>query len=373
MGILRLLSTEVCSRTRFHERALEVLEDWHQDEYKFVENIAEARCGEVILVEHTPSREQFAVKRMPRCWSRPNVGSTFDETSPDFLYEDPLSEIGIMAHLIDVGVVGVLPESCRFCTDEHHDYIIMKHHLGGDLFNALCRYGRPLSETTMRLRMQQLLESVRRLHAVNVAHRDISLENILVDDDDGIKLIDFSQAVPIRSEDPGAPDLRYFVRAGKDPYRAPEVFVPDCGRSLILVECPADSKAGDAASVLYQGVRVEVALAEDAKPGEWSGARPCGYCAAPTDVFACGACLFAMAFLDHGVRPQIEIAEHVRQCDQVVRLGMSLSAAARELLSALLNPDPASRITAEVALQHPWFTCCPDISSGNDACRQSRS
>lgn len=371
MGILPSPSPEVCSRTRFHNCALNVLQVWHQDEYKFVANIAEARCGEVILVEHSPSGEQFAVKRMPKCWSRPNIGSAFDETSPDFLYEDPLCEIGIMAHLLDVGVVGVLPEPCRFYTDENHDYIVLKHHVRGDLFNALSKYGRPLPETTLRLRMRQLLECVRRLHAVNVAHRDISLENVLIDDD-AVRLIDFSQAVPVVTmEDSSAPDLRYFVKAGKDPYRAPEAFVPDGGRSPIRVECPMDGRAGDAASVWYQGLRVEVVLSEDARPGEWCDARPRGYRASPMDVFACGACFFAMAFLDHEVRPQIQIADHVRQCDRSIRFGMSLSASAQDLLSALLNPDPAARITAEASLQHAWFTGCSDAPSENDACRGS--
>merc|ERR1712032_1764669 len=126
-----------------------------------------------------------------------------------------------MAHLQDLGVKEVLPEPHRFCSDDGNDYIILKHCPTGDLFSFVTSYGGMLPEMVIRTNVRQVLEMVQRLHSANIAHRDISLENILVDGDE-LRLIDFSQAVPIREiDDANSSEIRYFVQNGKDTYRAP--------------------------------------------------------------------------------------------------------------------------------------------------------
>jgi len=261
-----------------------------------------------------------------------------------------------MSHLSDLGVEGVLPQPRRFCTDEHHDYIILKHCDGGDLFDAVCGNGVPLEEETLQDNMRQLLQAVQRLHAANVAHRDISLENVLIDDG-GLRLIDLSQAVPIRESDDDveSSELRYFVAAGKDSYRAPEATVPQSGDSLIRVICPPESGGGRVTPVWYHGRRVDVLFPDDATPGRVCAAQPCGYRAAPLDVFSCGACFHAMAFLSHDVRPAVNISDHVAQLNAQNRAATKLPAEALELLASMLHPCPDKRITAEDALKNKWF------------------
>jgi len=201
------------------------------------------------------------------------------------------------------------------------------------------------------------LQAVQRLHAANVAHRDISLENVLIDDG-SLKLIDLSQAVPIREfdDDVKSPELRYFVAAGKDSYRAPEAIIPHDGNMLIRVTCPPECRGGGVAPVWYQGRRVDVLLPEDATPGKVCAAQPCGYRAAPLDVFSCGACFHAMAFLSHDVRPAGNISDHVGRLNAQNRPTAQLPAEALELLASMLHPCPDKRITAEDALKNKWFT-----------------
>lgn len=340
----------------FHDRGLQAFEAWDEQEYTWVKTIADARCGSVSLY-HSASGGSFAVKVMPKTSSRPNMKrQAKDERGGTFQFEDPLTEIGVMSHLSDLGVTDVLPEPRRFCTDEHHDYIILKHCDGGDLFDAVCGYGVPLEEEVIQSNMRQLLQAVQRLHAANVAHRDISLENVLIDDG-GLKLIDLSQAVPIRESDDDAesPELRYFVAAGKDSYRAPEAIVPHGGDMLIRVTCPPECRGGSVAPVWYQGRRVDVLLPEDATPGKVCAAQPCGYRAAPLDVFSCGACFHAMAFLSHDVRPAGNISDHVRRLNAQNRPTAQLPAEALDLLASMLHPCPDKRITAEDALKNEWF------------------
>jgi len=341
----------------FHKRGLEAFEQWDEHEYTYVKTISDARCGKVNLYEHASSGEAYAVKVMPKETSRPNLSNpAADERGAGFQYEDPLTEVGAMSHLADVGMGDMLPEPRRFCTDAQNDYIILKHCKGGDLFDSVCGHGGPMKEDLIRNNMRQVLQSVERLHAVNIAHRDISLENILLDDD-SLKLIDLSQAVPIRECDDAldSAELRYFVAAGKDSYRAPEVVVPYGGRMTIRVTCPSGARGGTVAEVWHEGRRVEVLLPEYATPGHVCTAQPCGYRAAPIDVFACGACFFAMAFVSHEVRTTVDISHHVRRMNAKMRPTAQLSAEAVELLASMLHPSPSKRITAADALKSKWF------------------
>jgi len=342
----------------FHDRGLQAFEQWDEQEYTWVKTIADARCGSVGLYHHSASGESFAVKVMPKTSSRPNVKrQAKDERGGTFQFEDPLTEIGVMSHLSDLGVEDVLPAPRRFCTDEYHDYIILKHCDGGDLFDAVCGHGIPLEEEVLQRYMRQILQAVQRLHVANVAHRDISLENILIDDG-GLRLIDLSQAVPIReSDDDDVPsqELRYFVAAGKDSYRAPEAIIPYGGELPIRVVCPSEGRGSTVTPVCHEGRSVDVLLPADATPGRVCAAQPCGYRAAPIDVFSCGACFHAMAFLSHDVRPSGDISNHIGRLNVHSRADAQLPEEALELLASMLHPCPNQRITAEDALKNKWF------------------
>lgn len=357
---------DLASPGRFYGRAREAFEAWDETEYVHVRTLSEARCGKVILYDHRSSGVSFAVKVMPKTASRPNSGNEADERAKTFKYEDPLNEVGVLAYLADSGAADMVPKPRHFYTDNSHDYIAMKYCPGGDLFDRISGQGAPVAEAMLRNYVRQLLTLTARLHEANVAHRDISLENLLVDEDGSLRLIDFSQAVPIRrSSDVDAEELRYFVLAGKESYRAPEAAVPLGGTWPLSILCPPGGKAGGFATVSYQGSRVDVVLPEFAAPGRPCQARARGYLAAPVDVFACGACFFAMAFLRTDVRPKQRLGgkasleslgDHVRRCDtEARRPGSGLPRGALELLEALIRPEPCERITAAAALRHPWL------------------
>lgn len=91
----------------------------------------------------------------------------------------------------------------------------------GDLYGFLDSRTphRRLSEVEAMRIMQHILLGLQFLHeTLGLAHRDLSLENVLLSDDDTFKLTDFALAVDVskpRSD-----------RAGKDMYMAPEVVAP---------------------------------------------------------------------------------------------------------------------------------------------------
>uniref|UniRef100_A0A182VTI3 Protein kinase domain-containing protein n=1 Tax=Anopheles minimus TaxID=112268 RepID=A0A182VTI3_9DIPT len=72
-------------------------------------------------------------------------------------------------------------------------YIIMQYAEKGSLLH-LIRRSRKLSEPRVRRYYRELLEGIRYIHSCGYAHRDIKLENIVLDANDQVKLIDFGFA-----------------------------------------------------------------------------------------------------------------------------------------------------------------------------------
>ncbi len=72
-------------------------------------------------------------------------------------------------------------------------YLILEYVQGGELFDYLFRKGRrPIAEALDYF--QQIICTVDYCHRFNIAHRDLKLENILIDDESNIKVADFGMA-----------------------------------------------------------------------------------------------------------------------------------------------------------------------------------
>jgi serine/threonine protein kinase len=145
--------------------------------------------------------------------------------------------------------------------DEHFHYLITEYIPAGDLYSMLTSFpSHRLSERQARKLFRQMVLGVQYLHRRNVAHLDVSLENMCLDTKDRIRIIDFgvsavhpftpahyhkkyleyhpalspiSNFVPIRSPDQPAIRVRRFLckairdvqlKPGKVRYMSPELF-----------------------------------------------------------------------------------------------------------------------------------------------------
>lgn len=87
---------------------------------------------------------------------------------------------------------------------------------GGKLSLAgLMRKTRTITEATAKLIFKQIFEGVRHCHEKRISHRDLKLENILVDENNGVKIIDFGFSSKCGQK------LQNFC--GTPPYMAPEI------------------------------------------------------------------------------------------------------------------------------------------------------
>lgn len=77
--------------------------------------------------------------------------------------------------------------------------------------------GRKLDEDEARRVFMQIVEGTRYLHETNIAHRDLKLENILLDADQKIKVIDFGFSIGTQK------DKTLNTFCGTPSYMAPEL------------------------------------------------------------------------------------------------------------------------------------------------------
>ena len=88
----------------------------------------------------------------------------------------------------------------EFLQDEQFIYIAMEHLTGGELFDKLRQAGRFTEKLAVEI-TGQVLAAVAYLHSQRIVHRDLKLENVMLDDSGVAKLIDFGAA---RFLQPGA-------------------------------------------------------------------------------------------------------------------------------------------------------------------------
>lgn len=143
--------------------------------------------------------------------------------------EQPLNEMSILQYLGNQHphILGQI----ECCADDNNMYSIMPWAQGGELFDHIANQG-PMTEDEARPMFYRLLLAVSRLHEMQIAHRDISLENILYNpDDQTTQVIDFGMALPMfhrhhDSETRGVLDTTNDM-CGKINYMPPEVIRGD--------------------------------------------------------------------------------------------------------------------------------------------------
>ncbi|KAG2059255.1 Pkinase-domain-containing protein [Suillus hirtellus] len=187
---------------------------------------------------------------------------------------------------------------------ESHIWIVTELCCGGELFDYLAEKGR-LSERESSIIFGQLALAVAYLHEKGIVHRDLKLENVLLDERCRVKLGDFGFT---REYDRGV----YM-----------ETF---CGTT------------GYAAPEMLQGKR---------------------YLGPEVDVWSMGVILYCLLT---GTLPFDDDDEAVMK-EKVIKGKYEdpewLSTDARDLVRNILEVDPAKRLTIPQILASPWFTSTP--------------
>ena len=122
---------------------------------------------------------------------------------------------------------------------EKYIFIIMEYISGGNL-QSFVKKRRKLSEKTAKIFFKQIIEGIKYIHSQNIVHRDIKLENILIDLNNNIKICDFGVGKLINS------NLILHDHCGTPVYMAPEIIkgegyfgfpVDICQVELLFILC----------------------------------------------------------------------------------------------------------------------------------------
>jgi hypothetical protein len=194
---------------------------WDPGRYEWIEKLENAvsNQGIVGLMREVHTGELVVVKRLPNSWIQSSY-KQFNERHPS-APEQPWQDIGCSYFLDSVGYpysVGLIGVS----VDEEHTHILFRLASEGDLFGWASKLSTPPGlerEALIKPLAKQMARSIQGLHELSIVHRDLSLENVLLDAlherDLRVKVIDFGAASTSRN----LTDVM-----GKPSYRAPEMF-----------------------------------------------------------------------------------------------------------------------------------------------------
>jgi len=195
------------------------VQPWNQGSFQRVKKLADAsRNKGVVWLMKDKAQKMVAVKQMPSKWVKQSHDE-FLQANPNET-ELPWQDIGCTRYLNSLGyqfacsLYGVY-------RDREDTFVVSEFASEGDLLTAATtgKAPGPDREQSFAPLVLQLFSALQHLHELQIVHRDVSLENILLNKgNDGkasIKLIDFGMASTQRK-------FKNCPR-GKQSYEAPEM------------------------------------------------------------------------------------------------------------------------------------------------------
>ncbi|KAF4611670.1 hypothetical protein D9613_003682 [Agrocybe pediades] len=236
----------------------------------------------------------------------PRDGRGNDDTSffcPTFPIQSSDDHLGSLKHPNIVRLYDVIE------TDKYIG-IILEYASGGELFDHILAH-RYLREKDATRLFSQLISGVWYIHQKKIVHRDLKLENLLLDRNRNVIITDFGFANRFEHK---ADDLMQ-TSCGSPCYAAPEL-------------------------VISEGLYVGSAV----------------------DIWSCGVILYAMlaGYLPFDDDPANPDGDNINLLYKyIVSTPLSfpdyISAEARDLLSMMLVPDPSRRTTLDGVMRHVWL------------------
>ncbi|XP_047341551.1 serine/threonine-protein kinase SAPK2-like [Impatiens glandulifera] len=259
------------------------------DRYEVVKDLGAGNFGVAKLVRDKWSNELLAIKFIER-------GSKIDEhVQREIVNHRSLKH----PNIVRFKEVLLTPT---------HLAIVMEYASGGELFERICNSGR-FNEDEARFFFQQLISGVSYCHLMEICHRDLKLENTLLDGSGAprVKICDFgySKSSVFHSQPKS--------RVGTPAYIAPEVF----------------------AKKEYDG---KIA-----------------------DVWSCGVTLYVMVIGAYPFEDPANPKNFGHTIARILNVQYSIpdyvrvSIECRHLLSRIFVADPEKRITIAEIKKHPWF------------------
>ncbi|CAG8462724.1 7326_t:CDS:2 [Acaulospora morrowiae] len=138
--------------------------------YVLEKTLGEGTYGKVKLATHKLTSQKVAIKIIPKIHA-----------------ENCTREIHHLRHLHHPNIISLL----EIIPTESKIYMVLEYCEGGELYDFLVDRGGRLRENLARKIFGQLCRAVKYCHDRRIVHRDLKLENILLDANNNVKLGDF--------------------------------------------------------------------------------------------------------------------------------------------------------------------------------------
>ncbi|WFD36920.1 hypothetical protein MCUN1_003812 [Malassezia cuniculi] len=274
--------------------------------YLLLQTLGEGEFGKVKLGVHRAWGEEVAIKLIKR-----------DKVAAAEIHEENKMskverEIKVLKNVRHPNIVYLY----EVIESERYIGMVLEYGSGGELFDYILAHKCLRERDACRL-FAQLVSGVSYLHRKNIIHRDLKLENLLLDRNSNVIITDFGFANDFSAR---GNDLMA-TSCGSPCYAAPELVVQDG---------------------LYVGAAV--------------------------DVWSCGVILYAMLagylpFDDDPANPDGDNINLLYKYIMSTPLTFPdyIGAEPRSLLSRMLVPDPTKRATLEEVMAHPWLAPYRDL------------
>ena len=295
--------------------------------YKYGRLIGQGAFGKVNLGLNILTGRIVAVKSFDK-----NNSELTGDNMKKILYETDL-----MKKLNHPNITKIL----EMFEDEKYFMIIMEYINGGNLFSFV-KKRRKLSEKTAKFLFRQIILGIKYIHEQNIVHRDIKLENLLIDLNNNVKICDFGIGRRIKNKNQLLHD-----QCGTLMYMAPE----------ILLSSKEKGYEGFPVDIWSSGISLYIML---------SGALPFNYKnkkGSEDDNEESEE----NEEEEESIDDDDDKSKSKKNDDENFKLQYSIvykepkkidniSDEARDLLKGLLNKDPKKRLTCEQILNHPWLS-----------------
>lgn len=247
------LQPSAMKQQQFHRKSIG---DWD-----FIKTIGAGSMGKVKLAQHSQTKEFCAVKIIPR------AAKLYERshTNADFRQKDYDKEVTRDKRTIREGALGRLlyhPFICRMyemIPMTNHYYMLFEHVDGGQMLDYIVAHGL-LKERHARKHARGIALALDYCHKNNVVHRDLKIENIMINEQGDIKLIDFGLSNLYSSKTLlktycgslyfAAPEL-----LSAKPYIGPEVDIWSFGVVLYVLVCGKVPFDDQSVSVLHGKIK----------------------------------------------------------------------------------------------------------------------
>ncbi|CAH9129593.1 unnamed protein product [Cuscuta epithymum] len=264
--------------------------------YELGRTLGEGNFGKVKFARHLDSGQPFAVKILEK--------SRITDLQINDQIKREIGTLKLLKHPNVVRLHEVLASKTKI-------YMVLEYVNGGELFDRIVSKGKH-SEVEGRKLFQQLVDGVSYCHSKGVFHRDLKLENVLVDGNGTLKITDFGlSALPQHFRDDGL----LHTTCGSPNYVAPEILSNR------------------------------------------------GYDGATSDTWSIGVILYVIltGYLPFDDRNLAVLYQKIFKGD--AHIPKSLSSEAHDLIKRILDPNPRTRITITEIKEHKWFK--PGYCSAN--------